>query len=267
MWVEMRSGGACEPPREFSRHCHIRLLQRAHLWGAVSLAGDVDVICLDFDHPDIDGLQFAVETKTKFPSIPLIMLIGQQSTDIVLWALRARIFDVLIKPISAQEVLRVFDRLMPILAAKRTQTRRVNMATPRVVPDEARFRTKNHQHDKLEMVREFIILNFTRQIDEAEVSAMCGMSAMHFSRCFRKAFSMTFRDFVTDCRIKQAQRLLNNPDVAITDIAALVGFNDPSYFARLFRKRVGTTPTDFRESLASKANPPSDAEERLVVAS
>lgn len=252
MWVEMHFERASEPPRELARYCHIRPIERTHLWSATHLAGSVDAICLDFDHPDIDGLQFAAATKTHCPSIPILMLIGHPSAEIVLWALRARMFDLLVKPASAQEVLRVIERLAPILAAKRKQSSRANVAGSCVLPDEARFRARNCENHKLAAVKDFIAKNFSREIDEAQMADMCGMSPFRFSRAFRKTFSVTFRDYVADCRIKHAQHLLNNPDIAITDIAAIVGFNDPSYFARLFRKRVGVTPTDFRDSMISQ---------------
>lgn len=250
LWVEMRSVGPSGPPIEFSRHCSIRPIERMHLWSAAQLATGVDVICLDFDHPDIDGLQFAAQTKAKFPSIPLLMLIGEQSTDIVLWALRARVFDVLIKPITTNEVLRIVERLAPIFAVKRTQSCRENVAVAGVLPDEVRFRARGHENHKLTAVKEFIAKNYAQAIEEADMAEMCAMSAFRFSREFRKAFATNFRDYLADCRIKQAQRLLRNPEIAITDVASMAGFNDPSYFARLFRKRVGVSPTSYRASLS-----------------
>lgn len=252
LWVEMGSNVASGPPCEFARRCTIRTIERSHLWSAAQLASSVDVICLDFDHPNIDGLQFAAQTKTKFPSIPILMLIGEQSTDIVLWALRARVFDVLIKPITAHEVMRITERLAPILAAKRTQSSRENIAAAGVLPIEARFRTRSREHHKLATVKDFIAKNYAQQIEESDMAEMCGMSAFRFSREFHKVFGKTFREYLGDCRIKHAQRLLKNPEISITDVASIVGFNDPSYFARLFRKRVGVSPTRFQTSLSSR---------------
>ena len=245
----MQSDRNAEPAREFSRQCQLRLIERTHLASAAQLAGPVDVICLNFDHPDIEGLQFAAATKTQFPSIPILMLISQQSTDIVLWALRSRMFDVLIKPVTAQEILRVTERLAPIIAAKRTQSTRTNVATCSVLPDEARFRMRDHARHKLAAVMDYINKNYSRAISEAEMAKMCGMTAFRFSRGFRETYGVTFRDYLADCRLKHAQRLLANPEIPVTDVASMVGFNDPSYFARLFRKRLRSSPTSYRASV------------------
>jgi AraC family transcriptional activator of pobA len=47
----------------------------------------------------------------------------------------------------------------------------------------------------------------------------------------------------------QSKRLLGIAQVSVTDVAAMAGFNDPSYFARLFRKRTGISPSAYRASV------------------
>jgi AraC-like DNA-binding protein len=242
-----------EPPVEFARHCEVKLIEQGHLWTTMHVAARADIICLNFDHPDMDGLQFAAATKTRFPSIPILMLIAEQSADIVLWALRSRIFDVLIKPVTPPEILRVTQRLAPILSARRKQSGRANVATSAMIPDEARYRLREHARHKLAAVVEYIAKNYAVQISERELAEMCGMTPFRFSRGFRAVYGVTFRDYLADHRLKQSQRLLANRNVPITDVAAMSGFNDPSYFARLFRRRLGMSPSAYRLSLSKTA--------------
>ena len=244
---------AAEAPPEFARHCDVKLIEQRHLWTTMHAAARADIICLDFDHPDIDGLQFATATKTRFPSIPILMLTAEQSADIVLWALRSRIFDVLIKPVTAQEILRVTQRLAPILSARRKQTSRDNVATSASMPGEARYRLREHARHRLTAAVEYIAKNYAREIGEPEIAQICGMTPFRFSRGFRAAYGVTFRDYLADYRLKESRRLLANRGVPITDVAAMSGFNDASYFARLFRRRLGMSPSDYRASLTKEA--------------
>jgi AraC-like DNA-binding protein len=69
------------------------------------------------------------------------------------------------------------------------------------------------------------------------------MSPFRFSREFKKTFGKTFRDYLIDYRLKEACRLLENPAATITDVTYAVGFNDPSYFSRVFKQRFGVTPS------------------------
>jgi AraC-like DNA-binding protein/CheY-like chemotaxis protein len=239
--------------QEFARYCDVSIIEQEHLWTTMHVTARADMICLNFDHPDMDGLQFATATKTRFPSIPILMLIAEQSTDMVLWALRSRIFDVLIKPVAAPEILRVTQRLAPILAARRKQSCRANVSTAALLPDEARYRLREHARHKLHAVLDYIAKNYARPIGEREMAQMCSMTPFRFSRGFRAAFGITFRDYLADHRLKHATRLLANRSVSITDVASMSGFNDPSYFARLFRRRLGMSPSAYRTSLAKEA--------------
>ncbi len=54
---------------------------------------------------------------------------------------------------------------------------------------------------------------------------------------------MTFRDYVVAYRLREACRLLENPTTSVSDVAYAVGFNDASYFSRMFKQRVGLAPS------------------------
>lgn len=254
LWVEWCCGArAAAPGVEFARHCEVRLTDKQHLWTALSLASAADVICFDLEHPDISCLKFVTDTKAKFPSVPIIMLMSQQSADVVLWALRARIFDVLLKPLTAKDVLRCVQRLSPVLEARRTQPMRSNATGAEAIPDEARYHARRNSRGKLDSVLGFIEKNYAQCISEQEVARDCGMSQFEFSRAFRAAHGITFRDYLSDCRLVQSKRLLGIPQVSVSDVAAMAGFNDPSYFARLFRKRTGVSPSAYRASVLAKS--------------
>jgi AraC-like DNA-binding protein len=145
----------------------------------------------------------------------------------------------------------VTERLAPILNAKRMQSGRANVTACALIPDEARYRLRNHVRHKLSEVLEYISKHYASPIGEREIAQLCGMSVFNFSRAFRAAYQTTFRDYLTDYRLKQSKRLLGNRNVPITDVAAMSGFNDPSYFARLFKRRLGASPTTYRMSLSN----------------
>lgn len=250
LWVNMCCGARSEAPlAEFSRHCQVRPTDQQHLWAALSLASAADVVCFDFEHPDMSCLKFMTDTKAKFPSVPIIMLMSQQSADVVLWALRTRIFDVLLKPLTSKDVLRCVQRLSPVLEARRTQQTRANATGAEAIPDEARYHARRTSRNKLDGALGYIEKNYAQPISEQEVARECGMSPFEFSRAFRAAHGITFRDYLSDCRLVQSKRLLSIAQVSVSDVAAMAGFNDPSYFARLFRKRTGISPSAYRASI------------------
>jgi two-component system response regulator YesN len=77
------------------------------------------------------------------------------------------------------------------------------------------------------------------------MARICDMSASHFSRAFKKAYNLTFQEFLLRYRVYQACRFLNASSANISDVAYCVGFSDPSYFTRVFKRYVGVAPSEF----------------------
>jgi AraC family transcriptional regulator of adaptative response / methylphosphotriester-DNA alkyltransferase methyltransferase len=72
------------------------------------------------------------------------------------------------------------------------------------------------------------------------------VSAFHLNRVFREAQGTTVMHYVTDLRIKSAQRMLRETDDRVNDIAQLAGFASATSFSTVFRKNTGLTPNQYR---------------------
>jgi len=79
-----------------------------------------------------------------------------------------------------------------------------------------------------------------------EVAAHVSLSSSHFSVVFSQEARQTFKDYLTEIRIKKAKELLRTTALRSADISYQVGYNDPHYFSHVFRKNTGLSPTEFR---------------------
>ncbi|HXU83926.1 MAG TPA: AraC family transcriptional regulator [Polyangia bacterium] len=77
-------------------------------------------------------------------------------------------------------------------------------------------------------------------------AAAVKVSPNHLNRLLRQQTGLTFRQLLIQRRVELAKTLLRNGDESCTDVALTCGFGDSNYFARLFRKKTGLTPTEFR---------------------
>ena len=75
------------------------------------------------------------------------------------------------------------------------------------------------------------------------------LSPFLFSRVFKVATGMTPLQFATRERITYAQQLIRETSRSLIEIGIEVGYSNPSHFAKVFRKVVGVTPTEFRSAL------------------
>ena len=98
----------------------------------------------------------------------------------------------------------------------------------------------------------YIESNFRDKITSAQVAKACSMDAFKFSRTFKAAFGITFKEYLVRIRIKEACRLLEKPDISITEVAYLCGFSDASYFSKVFRRFAGVCPSEYAEDTACR---------------
>lgn len=101
---------------------------------------------------------------------------------------------------------------------------------------------------RIEKAHEFMNQNFDKPITLKEVARLANMSEASFSRFFRQRTGATFIDSLTEIRLGHASRILIDTTQSIAEVAYNCGFNNISNFNRIFKKKKGCTPKEFRES-------------------
>jgi AraC-like DNA-binding protein len=108
---------------------------------------------------------------------------------------------------------------------------------------------------KLQRSLEYIDTKYMGSITLDEVAAVNGLSRFHYSRLFKHTLGCSFKEYLNRTRIKAAKRMMANQDLNVSQVCFSVGFNDVSYFARVFKKIEGTSPSYYRKSLVRKKQP------------
>lgn len=218
-------------------------------------------ICFDFDYPTKDGLKLLQQTKKTHTSVPLVMLTVQHSEALAIWAFRSRVWDYLVKPVTRGEIDRCLGCLREMLDNRDTATSPRQAAMPvSVIPQENRVSARRRpQPLMLAAALTYVEQNYSSKISSSEAAARCGLTPFQFSRAFKETYGLTFLEYALRFRIREACRLLQNPNAQVTDVAYLVGFNDASYFGKVFRRYTNVAPSSFHA-----ANQPALDPERLL---
>jgi transcriptional regulator GlxA family with amidase domain len=90
---------------------------------------------------------------------------------------------------------------------------------------------------------EYLRRNFSAELRVADVAARFGFSEGYFYRAFKRRAGATPVEYVTRLRVEQAQKLLQHSSMSVSRVARLVGYQDPLYFSRIFRKQTGRPPS------------------------
>lgn len=94
---------------------------------------------------------------------------------------------------------------------------------------------------------DYIFDNKNEMLSQKDASVLCHISTGHFSRLFKNETGYSYATFCTRLKTEWAKRLLIKTDLSITQISEHLGFNEPSYFVKVFRKFEGITPAYFRK--------------------
>ena len=89
--------------------------------------------------------------------------------------------------------------------------------------------------------------HLSRKIGLEEIASHCATSVSHFCLLFRRSTSHTPVEYLNNLRIQQACQLLDLTTLKISEIAEQLGFSDPFYFSRVFKKSIGQSPKEYRK--------------------
>ena len=99
----------------------------------------------------------------------------------------------------------------------------------------------------IDRAKDYIAGHYSKDISLDDVSREVDISPYYFSKVFKEATGENFIEYLTNVRISKAKEMLQACDSSMKEICSAVGYSDPNYFSRTFKKNVGVTPTEFKE--------------------
>jgi two-component system response regulator YesN len=96
----------------------------------------------------------------------------------------------------------------------------------------------------LSLAVNYIKENYTKPLHLSLVAEQCEISQGYLSRLFSEYLNTTFIDYLNTLRINEAVKLLRNERKSVKDVAYLVGYTDPNYFSRIFRRHLNVSPSE-----------------------
>jgi len=108
---------------------------------------------------------------------------------------------------------------------------------------------KSSKHKTVSEAVDYITKNFMLTESLDELSNHFFVNKYYLSRIFKEITGFTIKEYINIQRIQQAQKLLSDSDYNISEIAELLGYENPSYFEKVFKKYTETTPLKYKKKL------------------
>jgi AraC-like DNA-binding protein len=103
------------------------------------------------------------------------------------------------------------------------------------------------EQSAMQPVIDHINANLDKPLPVGELAEIVGLSRAHFSRSFAESEGVPPAEYVLQQRLQRAAKLLTKGDfLPVKEVSIMCGFDDPNYFAKVFRRVYGITPTEFR---------------------
>ena len=98
----------------------------------------------------------------------------------------------------------------------------------------------------IQKAAEYMKTNFIEKLTIDDISQAVYLSPCYLSKIFKQELGCTIMEFLTKVRIEEAKKLLKNPKYNIMQVANEIGFEDPSYFTKVFKRSEGVTPSQYK---------------------
>ncbi len=206
-----------------------------------------DLLITDIKMPVMDGIELLSRVSEQYPEMKTIIISGYSDFDYAKVAIRCHVNEYLLKPVDAQELR---DALFSIKTQLDLARKNLDAAydLPNVITKE----------DAAEVLREFIRVHYKTNFNLEDVVSKMNYSSDYVTKVFSGIYGMSPVKYAISLRIHDAQHLLiQNPELSVQQIGELVGYEEVSYFSRVFKKYAGISPGAYREKERKEmASPP-----------
>ncbi|MGK0465479.1 response regulator transcription factor [Clostridium sp.] len=184
-----------------------------------------DILILNIKIPLINGLEVAEKIRTKDKDKIIIIFTAYDDKNYIEKALNIKVNEYLLKPVRPEKIIEVLQKYI-------TSDRLICTS------------------QEIENALVYIEERYRENISLDEVAKYINLTPSYVSKLFKKKLGVNFNTYLTTRKINEAKRMLKEENENINEIAFIVGYNEPNYFCKVFKKIEGITPTKFRQNIA-----------------
>lgn len=201
-----------------------------------------DVIVSDVMMPEMDGLELCTRLKTEIQTshIPVILLTARSEAENYIEGLETGADDYIAKPFNT----RIIEAKIKSLIENRQRLR--NLFANSLIPVPREITTTRSDEVFLQRAIKLVEDNITEpdwSVQEMASELCISRSLLH--KKLTAIVDQSAGDFITAIKLKKSALLMHEGNLNISEVAYSVGFNDPKYFSRCFKKYFGKSPSEY----------------------
>lgn len=222
---------------------------------------DIHIVILDIEMPGIKGIQVAEIMRKEKQGFCIIFLTAYDKFEYAKKAIAVRAMDYLLKPYSERELLSVVEEAIHLsekyekIHIETESEDEVEELDLSLMEEYSQINMVDKETEEIPlsrlnvlvtMIEEYIKKNFMNDISMQDAARSVNYSEAYFSKMFKQQYGLNFTAYLAEYRMEEAKKLLRQPTVSVKDVGVRVGYPDSNYFARVFRRMYGLTPSEYR---------------------
>lgn len=206
------------------------------------------IAILDIEMPGITGLEAARQIREARINCVILFLTAYDNFSYAREAISVRALDFLLKPFDEKELVLSVESAMG-LSDKLIKHHLVFDCIP-APEDPAPKVTEKTDNLRLAHVRDRILSyveeNYASDLSLQSAAQALNYSEAYFCKLFKQCFKVNFSAYLNEYRINRAKELLQTTRLNVREVSVACGYSDANYFARVFKRITGMTPTEYR---------------------
>lgn len=205
------------------------------------------IVLMDINMPQMDGLTASAIIKEKEPEVFIIILSGYDYFEYAQMAIRAKVDDYILKPVSKKDIEMVLIKITALL-----NERNRRQAYEGLSKEEKRMEIGDDLPELTKRIMDYLKQYlFDPQLSLSKMAADIGFNSSYLSGLVKQVYGVPFQDYVHKKRMEKAKLLLLSTDMKNYEVAESIGMDDVNYFVTKFKKTFGMTPKQYRRGVRS----------------
>lgn len=205
-----------------------------------------EIVLLDIEMPGINGIEAAERIRDRDKNCSIIFLTAFDCFTYAKKAIKVRALDYLLKPSSDQELITVIEEAARLVSEQEKNVfKKVDVKYETLLVD-----SEETEHIRINIVQqiilEFIQDHYMEDISLQDIAKVMNYSDAYFCKIFKQCFDKNFTTYLSEFRMEKAKQLLADVTINVKEISDKVGYRDSNYFAKVFKRIVGMTPSEYR---------------------
>jgi YesN/AraC family two-component response regulator len=203
------------------------------------------VAILDIEMPGVTGLEAARQIRESGHPCMILFLTAFDKFSYAREAITLRALDYLLKPCQEQELILTVEEALHLydrLGSNPEAVLRGDIADGAGEEELADRRMGQIRENIERYIREY----YGTEISMQSVARAMNYSDAYFCKLFKQCFKVNFSAWLNEYRIDRAREMLQNTRLSVREVSTACGYSDANYFARVFKRVTGKTPSEYR---------------------